>query len=116
MCRPGLRVRCTTQSVFAGSYSVQARVTTGTPIITVKPNSATPEQVAGAGAEEAVDVSVSHTASAARIVDRQPRQATGRPDLAEAAIVVSGGRGTGGNLSRSSTVVMRVERRDACRG
>ena len=32
----------TTQSVFAGSYTVRARVTTGTPIITVKPNSATP--------------------------------------------------------------------------
>ncbi len=35
----------TTQSVFAGSYTVQARVTQGTPIITVKPNSATPEAV-----------------------------------------------------------------------
>src|SRR5690242_16370507 len=28
----------TTQSVFAGSYTVQAKVTKGTPIITVKPN------------------------------------------------------------------------------
>ena len=28
----------------------------------------------------------------------QPRQATGRPELTEAAIVVSGGRGTGGNF------------------
>ncbi|MEO7351353.1 MAG: electron transfer flavoprotein subunit alpha/FixB family protein, partial [Marmoricola sp.] len=32
----------TTQSVFAGSYTVQAKVTKGTPIITVKPNSAAP--------------------------------------------------------------------------
>ena len=28
----------------------------------------------------------------------QPRKATGRPELTEAAIVVSGGRGTGGNF------------------
>src|SRR6476660_3946987 len=34
----------TTQSVFAGSYTVQAKVTKGTPIIAVKPNSATPEE------------------------------------------------------------------------
>ncbi|HET7800441.1 MAG TPA: electron transfer flavoprotein subunit alpha/FixB family protein, partial [Humibacillus xanthopallidus] len=40
----------TTQSVFAGSYTVSATVTKGTPIITVKPNSATPEEVAGAAA------------------------------------------------------------------
>src|SRR3954471_11024569 len=43
----------TTQSVFAGSFTVQAKVTSGIPIITVKPNSATPEQAEGAGAEEA---------------------------------------------------------------
>src|SRR5919107_2738132 len=40
----------TTQSVFAGSFTVKAKVTKGTPIIAVKPNSATPEQVEGAGA------------------------------------------------------------------
>jgi electron transfer flavoprotein alpha subunit len=88
----------TTQSVFAGGYSVQARVTKGTPIITMKPNATTPQPVEGAAVEEAVEVSVSEGASAARIVDRQPRQATGRPELAEASIVVSGGRGTGGNF------------------
>ena len=34
----------TTQSVFAGSFTVQATVTRGTPIITVKPNATTPEE------------------------------------------------------------------------
>src|SRR5512144_3299819 len=34
----------TTQSVFAGNFTVTAKVTKGTPIITVKPNAATPEQ------------------------------------------------------------------------
>ncbi len=96
--QPGPDGPVTTQSVFAGSYTVQARVTKGTPIITVKPNATTPQQVDGAAAEESVDITVSEAAGGARIVDRQPRKATGRPDLTEAAIVVSGGRGTGGNF------------------
>ena len=33
----------TTQSVFAGGYTVTAKVTRGTPVITVKPNAVTPE-------------------------------------------------------------------------
>jgi electron transfer flavoprotein alpha subunit len=88
----------TTQSVFAGNYTVTASVTRGTPIITVKPNSVTPEAVEGAAAEEAITVSVSDAAKSARIVERKPRAATGRPELTEAAIVVSGGRGTAGNF------------------
>ncbi len=88
----------TTQSVFAGGFSVNAAVTKGTPIITVKPNSATPEAVEGAGNEEAFDATVSDGAKTARITESKPRQATGRPELTEAAIVVSGGRGTAGNF------------------
>jgi electron transfer flavoprotein alpha subunit len=88
----------TTQSVFAGNFTVQAKVTTGTPIITVKPNSAAPEEAEGAGAVEAFAVTVSDAAKGAQIVATQPRQSTGRPELTEAAIVVSGGRGTGGNF------------------
>ena len=89
----------TTQSVFAGSYTVQAKVTKGTPIITVKPNAATPEQAEGAGAvDDSVKVVISDAAKTARIVSSEPRKATGRPELTEAAIVVSGGRGTGGNF------------------
>ena len=88
----------TTQSVFAGNYTVTAKVTQGTPIITVKPNSATPEESAGAGAVEQFAATISDAAKGAQIVASQPRQATGRPELTEAAIVVSGGRGTGGNF------------------
>ncbi len=87
-----------TQSVFAGSYTVQAKVTKGTPIITVKPNSATPEESEGAAAKEEFAATISDSAKKAKIVASQPRKASGRPDLNEAAIVVSGGRGTGGNF------------------
>ena len=88
----------TTQSVFAGSYTVTATVTKGTPIITVKPNSAAPEETAGAGTVEAFTPTISEAARTTQIIASQPRQATGRPELTEAAIVVSGGRGTGGNF------------------
>jgi len=90
----------TTQSVFAGGFTVQATVTKGTPIVTVKPNSATPEAVAGAAVEEVFEVSISDGAKTARITDSQPRAASGRPELNEAAIVVSGGRGTAGDFSK----------------
>jgi electron transfer flavoprotein alpha subunit len=89
----------TTQSVFAGNYTVKAKVTQGTPIITVKPNSAAPEESAGAGAVEEFAATVSDAAKTAQIVASQPRKATGRPELTEAAIVVAGGRGTGGDFA-----------------
>jgi electron transfer flavoprotein alpha subunit len=87
-----------TQSVFAGNYTLTGKVTHGTPIITVKPNSAAPEEAAGAGTVETVAVTISDAAKTAQIIASQPRQSTGRPELTEAAIVVSGGRGTGGNF------------------
>ncbi len=88
----------TTQSVFAGSYVVRARVAHGTPIITVKPNAVTPEPSPAPGAVVPVKVEISEAARTARIVQRAPRAASGRPELTEAAIVVSGGRGTGGDF------------------
>ena len=88
----------TTQSVFAGSYTVEAKVTTGTPVITVKPNSAAPVESEGAAAKEEFAATISDSAKKAKIVASQPRATTGRPELTEAAIVVAGGRGTGGDF------------------
>jgi len=88
----------TTQAVFAGSYTVRAAVTHGTPIIAVKPNSTAPQPVTGAAELVEVRVEVSEAAKAARIVDSKPREKTGRPELTEAAIVVAGGRGTNGDF------------------
>jgi electron transfer flavoprotein alpha subunit len=93
----------TTQSVFAGSYTVQASVTRGTPIITVKPNSAAPQANSTSATEQSVDGTVSDAAKGAQITDRKPREKTGRPELTEASIVVSGGRGTGGDFGPVET-------------
>jgi electron transfer flavoprotein alpha subunit len=90
----------TTQTVFAGAYTVTATVTTGTPIVTVKPNSAAPEQADTQPVEEVVDFTASDAAKTARITATAPREKTGRPELTEAAIVVSGGRGTSGDFSK----------------
>ena len=91
-------VPVTTQSVFAGSYTVQARVTRGTPVIALKANSATPEPAEGAGVVETFEPTISDVARGAEIVGVEPKRSSGRPELDQAAIVVSGGRGTGGDF------------------
>jgi electron transfer flavoprotein alpha subunit len=88
----------TTQSVFAGGFSVHAAVTHGIPVITVKPNAVAPEPAPTRAVVEPVAVIISDAAKTARIVAVEPKPASGRPGLTEAAVVVSGGRGTGGNF------------------
>ena len=88
----------TTQTVFAGGFSVHAAVTHGIPVITVKPNAVAPEPAPTEAVVEPVAVTISDAAKTARIVAVEPKPASGRPGLTEAAVVVSGGRGTGGNF------------------
>ncbi|MFF3940527.1 electron transfer flavoprotein subunit alpha/FixB family protein [Streptomyces phaeofaciens] len=84
------------QSVFAASYQVTSRVTHGTPVITVKPNTTIPEPAPTTCRTENVTVRFSPAATRTEIVSRTPRTASARPELTEADIIVSGGRGTGG--------------------
>jgi electron transfer flavoprotein alpha subunit len=89
----------TTQSVFAGNWTVTAAVTRGAPVITVKPNAVTPEAAPTEPATEQIEVTISDAAKTARIVSREPKKSSGRPELTEATVVVSGGRGTGGDFA-----------------
>ena len=89
----------TTQSVFAGSYTVRAKVTKGTPIICVKPNSAAPQEKPAAAAIVPVNLTISQSAKTAQITEAKEKVASGRPELTEAAIVVAGGRGTSGDFA-----------------
>jgi electron transfer flavoprotein alpha subunit len=89
----------TTQSVFAGNWTVTAAVTHGVPVVTVKPNAVTPELAPTEPAVTQAEVTISEPARRARIVSSEPKESSGRPELTEAAVVVSGGRGTGGNFA-----------------
>jgi electron transfer flavoprotein alpha subunit len=86
------------QSIFGGSIVVQSRVRTGTPVIAVRPNAVTPEPLAEPAAAELVpaDVPLSDGAKSARVTERVEQERGERPELTEASIVVSGGRGVGG--------------------
>jgi electron transfer flavoprotein alpha subunit len=83
------------QQVFGGGTIVRSKVTTGTPIIAVRPNSVAPEQTSGAAERVDVAVELTDAAKAARITDRVVEEKGERPELTEAAIVESGGRGVG---------------------
>jgi len=81
-------------SIFGGAFTVEAEVTGDTPVITVRPGAVEAEPAAGAG--EVVNVEVSAQAeNATKITSRQPAVAGDRPELTEATVVVSGGRGVG---------------------
>ncbi|MQS05364.1 electron transfer flavoprotein subunit alpha/FixB family protein [Streptomyces alkaliterrae] len=84
------------QSVFAAGFTTRSRVSRGVPVITVKPNSAAPEVAPAAGAVEELVVEFGELARGTRVVSREARASSGRPELTEAAIVVSGGRGVNG--------------------
>ena len=83
------------QQVFGGATVVKSTVTSGTPILTVRPNSVAPEQPGGTAERVDVTVELTEAAKAARITDRVVEEKGERPELTEAAIVVSGGRGVG---------------------
>ncbi|SBW28143.1 Electron transfer flavoprotein subunit alpha [Candidatus Protofrankia californiensis] len=84
-----------TQGIFGGSTIVTSKVTKGTPIFVVRPNTTAPEVAPTTPVEENVDITISDSARSAKILDRVVEAKSGRPDLTEAQIVVSGGRGLG---------------------
>lgn len=94
---PGADGPSVTQTVVAGAWVAVSDVVRGVPVITIRPNAIAAEPVSGAPAPvvENVTVAFSDVAKAATIVSRAPKQASGRPELLDAAVVVAGGRGVG---------------------
>ena len=88
-----------TQLVFGGSTTVHSQVSHGIPVITVRPNSIEADLAAASPAVENVTAVISDAAKKAKISSSQPPVKGGRPELTEANIVVSGGRGTDGNFA-----------------
>ena len=83
------------QSIFGGAIVVQSRVRTGTPIVAVRPNSVAAEPAPAAAELTPAGVELSDAAKAVRVTERVVAERGERPELTEAAIVVSGGRGVG---------------------
>jgi len=90
----------TTQSVFGGSFTVTAWVKTGTPVITVRPSAVEASSTSNTPAVEKLSISISDSAKLVTISESKPAVKGGRPELTEAKIVISGGRGTNGDFSQ----------------
>ena len=83
------------QPNFGGAVTVHSAVRAGTPVIAVRPNSIAAGPAPGAAEIIAVEFAASDAARGARITEHTVAEKGERPDLTEAEIVVSGGRGTG---------------------
>ena len=91
---------CTaTQLVFGGSTTVHSKVNEGTAIITVRPNTISANFAAATPAIENTTAPLSDCSKKATITSTEPPVKGGRPELTEANIVVSGGRGTNGDFA-----------------
>jgi electron transfer flavoprotein alpha subunit len=84
-----------TQGIFGGATVVTSHVKSGTPFFAVRPNSTAPVAAPGAAAEERIEVSVSEVAKGSKVLERVVEAKSGRPELIEAAVIISGGRGLG---------------------
>ncbi len=84
-----------THANFGGAITVHARVAKGTPVLAVRPNAISASPSPGPAEIVPVAVTISEAAKAARITEHVTAEKGERPDLTEASIVVSGGRGTG---------------------
>jgi electron transfer flavoprotein alpha subunit len=88
----------TTQAVFGGSTTVHAAVTHGTTIATIRANSIEPIAGTAAPTTEDFTPTISDASKLGVVTSTEPAIKGGRPELTEASIVVSGGRGTNGDF------------------
>ncbi|MEV6324157.1 electron transfer flavoprotein subunit alpha/FixB family protein [Nocardia sp. NPDC051787] len=81
-------------SIFGGAFTVEAKATGDVPVISVRPGAVEASAQAGAGEKVTVEVPAQEE-GVVKVTSREPVVAGDRPELTEAGIVVSGGRGVG---------------------
>ena len=85
-----------TRPVYAGKALIDVNITSHKKVITIRPNVFSPASVNGSAASvEKLPVDLNDPDFASRVTNTAISKA-GRPDLTEASIIVSGGRGLGG--------------------
>ncbi len=83
-----------TYSIFGGAFTVEAKTNGDVPVISLRPGAIDAEPQAGAG--ERVDVEVpAQEEAVVKVTSREPVAGGDCPELTEASVVVSGGRGVG---------------------
>ena len=88
-----------TQSIFGGSETVISQISTESAIITLRPNSITPDLTRAIPSISSESFRASDENKLAKIIASEPVVKATRPELSGARIVVSGGRGTDGNFT-----------------
>jgi electron transfer flavoprotein alpha subunit len=81
------------QSVFAGAWVATSAVTRGVPIVTMPARA--PSTLPPPATPEVTHLDVQPLSDGVTVVSREPKAATGRPDLHDAAAIVTVGRGLG---------------------
>ncbi|HEX2093802.1 MAG TPA: electron transfer flavoprotein subunit alpha/FixB family protein [Longimicrobiaceae bacterium] len=84
-----------TRPKYAGKLNARVAVSQKPAVLSLRPNTFTPRESPGAGEVQSLDVSL-NTADFGAVVREIRAAAGGKLDVAEAPVIVSGGRGLGG--------------------
>ena len=87
------------QSIFGGSTVVSGKINTQFKVVTIRANSIDGEEGSGPTTTSDFTANLNPTSSLVTLKSTQPASKGSRPELIEAPVVISGGRGTDGDFT-----------------